>query len=95
MKKIIIVHESYAASLFNDVTTFGFLVGVFWINQEYLSSAIPTWALGVLFLFFVTAKITVEKKTQFTNKKDAIAAIEDFYASADPSPITDAKEGAE
>lgn len=81
-KRFIMVHESYAASLANDLTTFALLAGMFWANQEYLNSAIPDLVLTILFLVFAFLKFSFAKRAQFTNRDSAVEAIDVFFKTS-------------
>lgn len=81
-KHTIIAHEKPWQSVFNDVTTFGFLLGSFWVNDEYLNGAVPSWILAVLFLLFVAAKFhhfTDGISKTVTSLDEALDAISEIY----------------
>jgi hypothetical protein len=54
---------------------------MFWINQEYLDSAIPNWALVFLFVvgIFVIA-LNVAGPDKYDNAEDAKRAVDAFFS---------------
>lgn len=78
-KEITMIHESFFASLANDTATFGGLIFLFWVNQEYLSSAIPSVVLIIMFILYTFSKFSYAKKRIFTTKAQAQAFIDEFY----------------
>lgn len=82
-KEITIVHESYAASLANDITSFAFLILVVWANEHLLRSGIPDLAISFLFAMFLLSKLSFAKKRVFTSKEQADEFIAEFYGEGD------------
>jgi membrane protein CcdC involved in cytochrome C biogenesis len=81
--KIVLMYRTFLDSFISDIITFSGLAGMFWVNKEYLSSVIPEWVLAGMFLLGTFGRIKMrEGKHYFTNKKDAIKAIEEFYGEA-------------
>ena len=79
--KTVILHESYFQALANDLTTVIVLTGMFWVNQEYLGSAIPDMVLTCLFFMYVLSKFFgFASKTEVDNKEDALKCIEKIYS---------------
>ena len=82
MKKdenLVIMHESYLASVLNDITTLGFLLGMYVVNQEYLNNAVPDWVIGCVFVVWLSSKFSFAKSHILTNKQDAQEFIDNFY----------------
>ncbi len=85
-KKVIMLYESKLDSVLSDFFTFGLLTMMFWLNQEFLSGAIPNWILFVMFIFGLAIKATKwvgATELTFTDKEGAIDAIEKFYGPKD------------
>lgn len=52
-----LVYESKFHSFFNDLTTFGFLLGSYWLNHEYIGGEFfVKLTLFFMFFMFLTSK---------------------------------------
>ena len=89
-KHTIIAHEKPWQSVFNDVTTFGFLLGSFWVNDAYLNGSVPNVVLVLLFVLFVMAKMGKALEgvsVTVTSREEALSAVADIYGEElDPPP---------
>lgn len=82
----IVAHEKPWQSMFNDVVTFGFLIGTFWVNDAFLNSAVPDWVLAGLFVLFAFAKFSQMvggSIKKVTSPQEAKAALEEVYGPLD------------
>lgn len=77
---LIIIHQSYLWSLLSDTTTFGFIIFIYYANQEFLNSSVPQWLLGGVFFIYLTARLPFFKKFVFTDKAKAQEFIDKFYS---------------
>jgi fatty acid desaturase len=80
--KAIQIYQRNAYSPIADrVIFFGALVGLFYVNQAYLDSAVPEWILAILFIMGVITILTKAiTNTTFTDPDEAKAFIDDFYS---------------
>jgi len=76
-----ILYESTYHSIQSNILTFGCLLGMFWVNKEYLGSAVPTSVLTAFFIFFIIARVfnVMSKAPKFSNYDDAHEYIKDIY----------------
>jgi len=75
-KEYIIIRESMAVSFVNDLTTFGMMTAVYWINYRFIGdSNFMKGLLLIMLMVLVAAKPTLGKWS-FNSKEDAIKHIE-------------------
>jgi hypothetical protein len=68
-QEIIFYRESLIQSILADVFSYGILVGSVAFNHLLIGSKFLNAVLLVMFIMFITARVSAKKKT-FTNKED-------------------------
>lgn len=76
-----ILHESIIESIIKDIVTFSLMGFLFWFNLKFIdgNNFIDTFIF--LAIFGQALRTVGNKKTSFTNAKEAIEHIENFYSN--------------
>lgn len=78
-KEMMIIRETFVQSFMNDIVSFGFLLGVFYLNYEYLGN---TWYIGLFVGFMAIAfasKIFWGGRWTVRTKKEATEKINSYW----------------
>lgn len=76
--EMIILSESNAKSIISDLVTFGFLIGSFWFNNQFLGNGIILQiVLGILF-YIILASRSAGKVKRLEGREEILKFLEEY-----------------